>query len=201
MTAVSDRPTERIEPGPQPEPERQPEPQGEPEDTRVEEEPAPAEPQPAEPQTAVDAGVAPEPPPAPPATASRRLYRSRDDRVIAGVCGGLGEYFGIDAVLMRIAFVLLVFAGGLGILAYVLGWIFIPEEPAGAPSVGVSSQTEPAVAERQRRTGAIVLGLIFVALGVLYLFDVAWPNLLSWRYLWPIALIAVGAAILLRARP
>ena len=55
--------------------------------------------------------------------------------MLAGVCGGLGEYFDVDAVLFRIAFVLLVFAGGLGILAYVLLWIFLPEEPryAGAP--------------------------------------------------------------------
>jgi len=122
----------------------------------------------------------------------RRLYRSRDDQVVAGVCGGIGEYFGIDAALVRIGFVLLIFAGGLGILAYVLGWIFVSEEPVEA--------THPATADTQTRSGALVFGLVFVALGVLFLFDIEWPDLLSWEYLWPIALIAVGAAIVLRAR-
>ncbi len=77
-----------------------------------------------------DAETASTPPPPP--TAPRRLYRSSDDEVIAGVCGGLGEYFDIDSTLIRIAFVLLVFAGGAGILAYILAWIFIPQAPPGA---------------------------------------------------------------------
>ena len=139
------------------------------------------------------------PPPRP--DPSRRLYRSRDDRVIAGICGGLGEYFGIDAVLVRIAFVVLVFAGGAGLLAYLLLWIFVPEEPE-RPNEPTESTLDRAVAAtgEDRRAGAVVLGLVFVALGVLFLLDVAWPDFLSWRYIWPIALIAVGIAIVLRAR-
>lgn len=131
----------------------------------------------------------------------RRLHRSRDNRVLGGVCGGLGEYFAVDAVLFRIAFVLLIFAGGLGILAYVLAWIFMPEEPetAGAASESAFDRAVGPVDEERRR-GALVLGLLFVGLGVLFLLDVAWPDFLSWRYVWPIALIAVGIAIVLRAR-
>jgi phage shock protein PspC (stress-responsive transcriptional regulator) len=156
---------------------------------------APAEPEPEEPSPA----EAPEPePPTPPGPTTRRLYRSRDDRVIAGICGGLGEYFDVDAVLIRIAFVLLVFAGGAGVLAYVLGWIFIPEAPSEAPGAARAPAERPARGERTG--GALVLGLVFVALGILFLFDVAWPNFLSWKYIWPAALIAVGAAIILRAR-
>ena len=131
----------------------------------------------------------------------RRLYRSRDDRVVSGVCGGLGEYFGIDSVLVRIAFVLLIFAGGLGLLAYVLGWIFIAEEPDELH--GETQSTFDLAVDAtgvERRGGAVVLGLVFVGLGILFLLDVAWPDFLSWRYAWPIALIAVGAAIVLRAR-
>lgn len=121
--------------------------------------------------------------------------------MLAGVCGGLGEYFDVDAVLFRIAFVLLVFAGGLGILAYVLLWIFLPEEPryAGAPVDSTFDRAVDAVGE-DRRSGAVVMGAIFVGIGILFLLDVAWPNFLSWRYIWPIALIAVGVAIVLRAR-
>jgi phage shock protein C len=131
----------------------------------------------------------------------RRLERSRDDRVIAGVCGGLGEYFGIDAVLFRIAFVLLVFAGGLGILAYVLAWIFLPAAPGpGEPASESAFDRAADSLGDERRGGAVVLGIVFVGFGVLFLLDVAWPDFLSWRYIWPIALIAVGAAIILRAR-
>ena len=60
----------------------------------------------------------------------RRLRRSRD-KVIAGVCGGLARYLGVDAVILRIAFVVLAFAGGGGIPLYIIGWILIPEEKTG----------------------------------------------------------------------
>lgn len=60
----------------------------------------------------------------------KKLYRSTVDRKIAGVCGGLAEYFGLDALLVRIVMVVLALAGGgLGGLFYVLAWIFIPEAP------------------------------------------------------------------------
>jgi phage shock protein C len=166
------------------------EPSGRPGDEAAEEQPTQVQRPRPEPAT---------PPPPPP----RRLYRSRDDRVVAGVCGGLGTYLGVDAILFRIAFVLLVFAGGLGVLAYVLGWIFIGEEPEpgvrGAPSDSAFDRAATALGE-DRRSGAVLLGLVFAGLGVLFLFDVAWPDFLSWEYAWPIALIAVGVAIVLRAR-
>ena len=59
----------------------------------------------------------------------RRLYRSEDDRILAGVCGGLGEHFGIDPVIIRIIMVILVFTGGPGIILYLLFWLFIPRQP------------------------------------------------------------------------
>jgi len=62
-------------------------------------------------------------------TSSKKLYRSRIDRKIAGVCGGLGEYFGIDPTLVRVLFVLgLIFVGG-ALLVYLILAIVIPEEP------------------------------------------------------------------------
>jgi len=60
------------------------------------------------------------------AKGKRRLYRSPDSRVIAGVCGGLGSYFKIDPVIVRILFVLLFFANGVGLLAYIILWIAVP---------------------------------------------------------------------------
>lgn len=67
----------------------------------------------------------------------KRLYRSRKDRIIAGVCGGIGEYFEIDPTLIRLVWLLLGLTGA-GIVAYIVAWIVIPEEagslPATAPS-------------------------------------------------------------------
>jgi phage shock protein PspC (stress-responsive transcriptional regulator) len=63
---------------------------------------------------------------------SKRLYRSRKDRKIAGVCGGLAEYFNVDPVLIRILWVVLVLGAGTGILAYILFWLIVPEAPEGA---------------------------------------------------------------------
>jgi phage shock protein PspC (stress-responsive transcriptional regulator) len=65
------------------------------------------------------------PPGAPP---RGRLQRSKSDRVLAGVCGGLGEYFDVDPVIFRIAFVVLAFVGGAGILLYPVAWLLLPED-------------------------------------------------------------------------
>lgn len=56
-----------------------------------------------------------------------KLYRSKTDRKIAGVCGGIGEYFNIDPVIIRLIFVAVCLAGGSGILAYIICAIVIPE--------------------------------------------------------------------------
>ena len=60
----------------------------------------------------------------------RKLYRSRTERSIAGVCGGLGEYFDADPTMIRLVTLLLILFGGLSIWAYIILWIVIPEEPA-----------------------------------------------------------------------
>ncbi len=54
----------------------------------------------------------------------KRLYRSTSNRIIAGVCSGLGEYFDIDPVIVRILFIV----SGVGFFAYILLWIFVPDE-------------------------------------------------------------------------
>lgn len=60
----------------------------------------------------------------------KKLYRSKTDRKLAGVCGGLANYFNIDSTLIRVGFVLLALPGGLpGVLPYLILWIVIPEEP------------------------------------------------------------------------
>lgn len=67
---------------------------------------------------------------------SKKLYRSSTDKMIAGVCGGLGKYLGIDATLIRLIFALLVFFGvGSGLLIYVILAIVMPLEPSGGTPV------------------------------------------------------------------
>ena len=68
----------------------------------------------------------------------KRLYRSRSDKKIAGVCGGLAEYLNIDATVIRIIFIVLLLPGGLpGFLPYVILWIFVPIKPAISPDTVV----------------------------------------------------------------
>ena len=63
------------------------------------------------------------------AAETKKLYRSRSDRILFGVCGGLGEFFGIDATVLRIFFALLAIFGGSGILIYLVMFLIVPEEP------------------------------------------------------------------------
>ena len=59
----------------------------------------------------------------------KRLFRSKNDRVLGGVCGGLGNFFTLDPVLVRVLWAVSFFVGGVGLLAYIIAWIIIPEEP------------------------------------------------------------------------
>ncbi|KTD20391.1 phage shock protein C, PspC [Legionella lansingensis] len=59
----------------------------------------------------------------------KRLYRSRKERMIAGVCGGLAEYFAMDPTVMRLIFILLLLLGGSAILVYLIMWLVVPLEP------------------------------------------------------------------------
>lgn len=116
------------------------------------------------------------------------LRRSRADRVVAGVCGGLGRHFGVDPVLLRIAFIALTLAGGSGVLVYVIAWIAIPEVPAGAE--------EPAAATPLRHSPHLVIGAALLLLGAALLVNVVAPGFD--RFVWPLVLVGVGAALLLR---
>lgn len=61
----------------------------------------------------------------------RRLYRSREEKILGGVCGGIAEYFNTDPTIIRLIWILLAIAYGSGILAYIIAWIIIPLKPKG----------------------------------------------------------------------
>jgi phage shock protein C len=113
----------------------------------------------------------------------RRLYKSADDKVLSGVCGGIGEYFGIDPVIVRLLVVVFTLMGGAGLIAYIIAAIIIPEkydrkasnvsndyrETYGGQETpdGGQSGHEPVeypVGKRNRNTG-LTLGIILIALG------------------------------------
>ncbi len=142
---------------------------------------------------------------------TKRLYRSRKDSIIAGVAGGIGEYLDIDPVLIRIAFVVGTFAGGIGILIYIIAWIIIPEAPYISPPesnptlpadqpVGSTVASTPPTPEppASPSRGSVVGGLVLVFLGGLFLADNFFPGFDIFDY-WPLILVAIGAGILYRA--
>ena len=98
---------------------------------------------------------------------ARRLMRSRSDRVIGGVCGGLGRYFDVDAVIFRIAAVALVLLAGSGVLLYLAALLLMPSDDGSA---GVPSERAPRTEGRNR--ALVVAGIVLLLL-------VGWPFLLG----------------------
>ncbi len=74
----------------------------------------------------------------------KKIYRSRDDKMVAGICGGIGEMFELDPTLVRLGVVFLAIATAvLPVLAtYLVGWIIVPDRPHELPSAEVESDTE-----------------------------------------------------------
>ena len=74
--------------------------------------------------------------------ATKKLYRSRTERWFAGVCGGLGQYFGVDATLVRVILVILALTFGSGFLIYLVLWLIIPNEPETTGVVETTDEAE-----------------------------------------------------------
>ncbi len=122
---------------------------------------------------------------------ARRLERSRSDRKIAGVSGGLAQYFDLDPIIFRIGFIILTVLGGSGLLVYVAGWLVLPEEGKDE-----SIAAEVLRNRRERPWALIGLGLLALAGLVLVGNNDLWP---SGDGVW-IVLAVVGAIILWRQR-
>jgi phage shock protein PspC (stress-responsive transcriptional regulator) len=118
--------------------------------------------------------------------AARRLYRSNDQRVLGGISGGLGDYFAIDPVWFRVAFVFLALAGGSGLLIYLLMWLIVPPAPNGYTT---------ADSGRGSITGAAVVGAVFMIVGTIALVNTVAPWL--GQYIWPVVFVLGGLALLL----
>jgi phage shock protein PspC (stress-responsive transcriptional regulator) len=121
-----------------------------------------------------------------PEPAPRRLYRSRTDRIIGGVCSGIARYFAIDPVIVRIAAVALIFLGGTGLVAYVAAVLLMPNEPAEPGGEPEGPRRSVAVA------GAI---LLVIAIGVALPFHGGWWG--GWPLV-PLGLVALAGLVVWR---
>lgn len=123
----------------------------------------------------------------------KKLYRSKTNRVFLGVCGGLGEYFGIDPVLVRLIFVFsILILGPLSLLLYVLFAIVIPEVPWYEERKDEKSSIE--ISSR----GNEFLGWILLVLGVYFLGKTLGIVVFSFRLILAIVLIIIGILIILK---
>lgn len=128
-------------------------------------------------------------PPPPPSPGPRVLRRSRNDRIAAGVSGGLGEYFDVDPVLFRVLFATAAFFGGAGLLAYVLAWVAIPEQGTRHAPI------DRFVGEIRRRR--VPLWIVMVV-GALALWGIAFSWWVPWHAFPVLLLVLVLIAIFAR---
>lgn len=122
-----------------------------------------------------------------------RLYRSRTDRRLAGICGGIAERYVADPTLVRLLAVILGLATGLvpALVLYLVAAIVIPEGPGG--------DAEPARPTRapDAGRGVVIVGLVLVALGFMALANEVLR--IEWSLLWPVAMVAIGGLVIATA--
>ena len=113
-------------------------------------------------------------------TSSRRLYRSVVNRRFAGVCGGLAEYFNIDPFLVRVIWVISVFATNLAtLIAYFVAWGIIPENPH---AVNLPPPSSP----KSSNHAQYIFGVVLIVFGLLFLADrMNWDYLVPWHWRLP----------------
>lgn len=152
---------------------------------------------------------------------NEHLYRSRDDRMISGVAGGLAESWDADPSIVRIVWVILAFlTGGIAILVYIVMAIVVPEDsgrPMSSATAGVPPTADPgagatgappmdrrearrsarAARRASRRDGSagIVIGVLLIVVGALFLARQFLPSL-DFDWFWPLVLVGLGVILL-----
>jgi phage shock protein C len=131
---------------------------------------------------------------------TRRLYKSRTNRMIDGVCGGVAEYFNLDPTLVRIVWVLVTLLGGSGFLLYIAAMIIMPvnHEPlpsTGEPASGIDIHPPP---DKKRFWGIVLvlIGGFILLLNLGLIADFSWWSF-SHRFVFPALLITIGAVLVL----
>lgn len=137
---------------------------------------------------------------------NKRLYRSQRNKVFGGVCGGLGEYFEVDPVLIRVLFVFLTFFHGSGIILYLLLLIILPKEPLilnediSQSMIDENTKTENfqvEIAEKKTNTRKL-FGIILLVLGIVLLLDNLIPTF-DFEIIFPLILIGAGLFLIIES--
>lgn len=128
---------------------------------------------------------------------SKQLYRSRNNKVIAGVCGGVAEYFEVDPTIVRIAWLLLAFPGGIGLIAYIVCWIVMPEKSSVVTSTDFYENEHQTSEDKDKNKK--IIGIVLIIIGSVFLFDIffRWFDM---AVVVPLAIIAIGIFVLYNAR-
>jgi phage shock protein C len=153
--------------------------------------------------------------------AGRQAFHRGGDRILGGVCSGIAAGFHVDPLWVRLAFVVLAFFQGVGLFLYLVLWLVMPEKEDGAAPArsgfdsmtddlrrigdelraqfrgGVAPAADAGGRPMGRGTQTIVLGIILVLVGALLL--AVNIRLITWTVVWPVAVIALGVALLARA--
>jgi phage shock protein C len=140
----------------------------------------------------------------------KRLYKSRQSKVIAGVCGGVAEYLNVDPVLIRLIAVLFFFTGGAALIAYIVGMIIMPNQPWEAvkddEKAPMQATTPPEHEESIGHAGSLIIGVIMIVFGIHFLLRNIpffhpyywWFWDMGWHFFWPSILIAIGLLVIFR---
>ena len=131
-----------------------------------------------------------------------KLTRSRSDEMIAGVCGGLADYLDLDPVLVRLAFMVLLFASGVGLPIYIVLWVVMPEENGEETAVshdplatdhlkvGIDDIDDT---KNGRVSQPVTIGAILMLLGAYFLLqEIGWLSWLQGDLIWPLLIIVFG---------
>lgn len=125
---------------------------------------------------------------------SEKLYRSSHNKVFAGICGGLGEYFDVDPVFVRIIAVILAFASGYGILAYIIAWVIMPKREFD-PTMEVKQPENNQV--KHGSWNRYLPGMILVAIGTILLVH-QYGYWFDWGEFWAVGFILAGLYFIFR---
>ncbi len=134
---------------------------------------------------------------------AQRLYRDTENKVFFGVASGIAKYFNVDPLIIRLIFVAIVFAGGSGILAYIICFLLMPKKYINDNFQSAEIQEENSFTEhtnlpREKNNKSVILGATFIILGLFFLVEKFVP-IFSFNNYYPLLMIAIGAAFLVQA--
>lgn len=149
---------------------------------------------------------------------NKKLYRSIDDYMLGGVCGGVAKYFSIDSSLVRIIFALMILSGGMGFLLYIILWLIVPKEEGEEKIIDREEKIEELAKDIKKRAKTMaseikfdvkvdkkkkenkinVLGLAMILIGSVAIWNQVSPFVIDWEIFFPLLLVMIGAVILFK---